>query len=113
MLATSLAPSPSTCPEWANKTGPATAELVSTILASRRHPQQGFRSCLGILRLAKTYTEARLEAACLRALRLGAHSYKSIESILKHKLDQQPLPEPPQATLSIDHDKLRDPDYFH
>ncbi|NND01451.1 MAG: IS21 family transposase [Acidimicrobiia bacterium] len=99
--------------EWANKAGPATAQLVSTILASRRHPQQGFRSCLGILRLGKTYTETRLEAACHRALRLGAHSYKSIESILKHKLDQQPLPEPAQKTLSIDHDNLRDPDYFH
>lgn len=98
--------------EWAHKTGPATAKLVSTILASRRHPQQGFRSCLGIIRLGKTHTEARLEAACRRALLLGAHSYKSVESILKHKLDQQPLPEPAQKTLSIDHDNLRDPDYF-
>ena len=99
--------------EWANKTGPATAELVSLILVSRRHPQQGFRSCLGILRLGKTYTETRLEAACLRALHIGSRSYKSIESILKHKLDLQPLPESTQATLSIDHDNLRDPDYFH
>jgi transposase len=98
--------------EWAKKAGPATAQLVSTILASRRHPQQGFRSCLGILRLGKTYSEARLEAACRRALRIGAHSYKSVESILKHKLDQQPLPEPAQTTLCIDHDNLRDPDYF-
>ena len=99
--------------EWATRTGPATAELIGQILASRRHPQQGFRSCLGILRLGKTYTEPRLEAACRRALRLGACSYKSIESILKHKLDQQPLPEPAQSTLSIDHDNLRGPDYFH
>ena len=99
--------------EWANKTGPATAQLVSAILASRRHPQQGFRSCLGILRLGKSYTEVRLEAACRRALHLGAYSYKSIESILKHKLDQQPLPEPAQTSLPIDHDNLRDPDYFH
>ena len=99
--------------QWATTTGPATAQLVSTILASRRHPQQGFRSCLGILRLGKTYTEARLEAAARRALRIGAHSYKSVESILKHKLDQQPLPEREQTTLSIDHDNLRDPDYFH
>ncbi len=98
--------------EWANKSGPATAQLVSTILASRHHPQQGFRSCLGILRLGKTYSEARLEAACLRALHINAHTYKSVESILKHKLDQQPLPEPVQTTLSIDHDNLRDPDYF-
>jgi len=99
--------------EWAHKTGPATAQLISTILASRRHPQQGFRSCLGILRLGKTYTAARPEAAARRALRIGAHSYKSVESILKHKLDQQPLPEREHTTLSIDHDNLRDPDYFH
>lgn len=98
--------------EWARKSGPATAQLVSHILASRHHPQQGFRSCLGILRLGKTYTEVRLEAACLRALRINAHSYKSVESILSHKLDQHPLPEPVQATLSITHDNLRDPDYF-
>ena len=98
---------------WAQKTGPATAELVAGILARKRHPQQGFRSCLGILRLGKTYSEARLEAACRRALRIGSCSYKSIESILKHKLDQQPLPEAAQTSLSIDHDNLRDPDYFH
>ena len=80
---------------WAAKTGEATAQVVETILASRPHPQQGFRACLGIMRLGKRYGEDRLEAACRRALRIGACSYKSIESILKHDLDQQPLPGPP------------------
>jgi len=99
--------------EWALKTGPATGELIGEILTRRRHPQQGFRSCLGILRLGKSYGEARLEAACRRALHIGAASYKSIESILKHKLDQKPLPEPAQPALAIDHDNVRGPKYYH
>ncbi len=98
---------------WADKTGPATAELVGHILATRRHPQQGFRSCLGILRLGKTYGEQRLEAACQRALCIRAFSYKSVESILKHKLDQQPLPEKKADNPSIAHGNLRGADYYH
>ena len=56
---------------WAERSGPATAELVATILGSRAHPQQGFRACLGIMRLGKTYTDARLESACRRALQIN------------------------------------------
>jgi transposase len=98
--------------EWAQKTGPATAELVEQILTRRRHPQQGFRSCLGILRLGKSVGEHRLEAACRRALHIGAASYKSIESILKHKLDQEPLPAPAEPALPLDHDNVRGPKYY-
>ena len=82
---------------WAAKTGEATAQVVEAILTSRPHPQQGFRACLGIMRLGKHYGDGRLEAACHRAIRIGACSYTSIESILKHALDQQPLPGPPTA----------------
>lgn len=99
--------------QWAEQTGPATATVVATILASRPHPQQGFRSCLGLLRLGKTYGEARLEAACQRAATLQATSYKSIESILKHKLDQQPLvPTAPEDPL-ITHPNIRGASYYH
>jgi len=98
---------------WAKKTGPATAELIGRILESRRHPQQGFRSCLGILRLGKTHGVERLEAACRRALHIGAASYKSIDSILKHKLDQKPLPDKKPDQLSILHNNLRGSDYYH
>jgi transposase len=98
---------------WAAKTGEATAQVVETILASRPHPQQGFRACLGIMRLGKRYGEARLEAACRRALRIGACSYKSIESILKHDLDQQPLPGPPAAAPVITHSNIRGAQYYH
>ena len=98
---------------WAAKTGEATAQVVETILASRPHPQQGFRACLGIMRLGKRYGEGRLEAACRRAIRIGACSYKSIESILKHDLDQQPLPGPPAAAPVITHGNIRGAQYYH
>jgi transposase len=98
---------------WAAKTGEATAQVVETILASRPHPQQGFRACLGIMRLSKHYGEGRLEAACHRAIRIGACSYKSIESILKHDLDQQPLPGPLTAAPVIPHGNIRGAQYYH
>lgn len=98
--------------DWAAKTGPSTAAVVEYILGSRAHPQQGFRPCLGLMRLGKTYSTERLEAACARALRLQAMSYKSIESILKRKLENAPLPVESNST-PIEHDNLRGPDYFH
>ena len=98
---------------WAEKTGPATAGVVQTILARRAHPQQGYRSCLGIMRLGKSFGEDRLEAACRRALKLGSCSYKSIESILRQGLDRQALPEQQQLDLSIAHDNIRGSDYYH
>ena len=98
---------------WAEKTGAATAQVVATILASRPHPQQGFRSCLGIMRLGKTYSPARLEAACQRALALDACAYRSIESILKHGLDQQPLPPERISPPLPKHPNIRGPEYYH
>ena len=97
---------------WAATSGPATAQVVEPILASRPHPQQGFRSCLGIMRLGKSYSPERLEAACRRALTLGACSYKSIESILKKGLDRQPLPQPPDGMVSPYHANIRGPHYY-
>ena len=98
---------------WAAGSGVATARVVETILASRPHPQQGFRSCLGIMRLGKSYGAERLEAACWRALKIGACSYKSIASILKHGLDHHPLPQPPQGVPTPRHDNIRGPQYYH
>ncbi len=98
---------------WAAKTGQATARVVETILTSRAYPQQGFRACLGIMRLGGRFGDERLEAACRRAIALGACSYKSIESILKHDLDRRPLPDKPPVTASIDHVNIRGPEYYH
>ena len=97
---------------WAAHSGPATAQVVETILASRPHPQQGFRSCLGIMRLGKSSGDERLEAACQRALTLGACSYKSLESILKNGLDRRPLPQQPEATAGPAHANIRGPHYY-
>jgi len=98
---------------WAQKSGPATAALVESVLNSRPHPQQGFRSALGILRLGQGYGEERLEAACARALALGAHSYKSIQSILRQGLDRQALPTTQALDLDLEHENLRGPHYYH
>lgn len=98
---------------WAEKTGPATAGVIQQILQRRTHPQQGYRSCLGILRLSKGYGDDRLEAACRRALTLNACSYKSIESILKKGLDRQPPSQQQELNLSVEHDNIRGADYYH
>lgn len=100
---------------WAAKTGPHTAALADKILASRPHPQQGYRSVLGLIRLAKTYTPERLEAACQRALATGAWGFKSVASILKTGLDRQPLPELEEAQPSLlpSHDNIRGAGYYH
>jgi len=100
---------------WAEEAGGQTAALIETILLSHHHPQQGFRSCLGIMGLGKTYGPGRLEAACTRALALKTTSYKSIKSILKTGLDSQPLVDPSekQMELPIDHGNIRGPGYYN
>jgi transposase len=105
--------SPGRLVKWAAKTGPATEELIRTVLGSRKHPQQAYRSCLGILRLGNAYGDKRLEAACQRALILGSCRYKSLESILKHRLDEQPLQEQQELPLPESHDNIRGPAYYH
>ena len=86
--------------------------MVEAILTSRVYPQQGFRSCLGIMRLGSRYGDDRLEAACRRAMAIGACSTKSIESILKHDLDRLPLPDKPRVAPAIDHVNIRGPKYY-
>jgi transposase len=100
---------------WAGKAGPATAAVIEQIMAQRLHPQQGFRSALGIMRLGKQYGDERLEAACTRAHQLGAFSRKSIESILRHGLDRQQLliPINDNQTPIDDHEHIRGADYYN
>ncbi len=102
---------PSRLVHWGEKVGPACGKLVEQILQSRPHPEMGFRSVLGIMRLGKGAGEARLEAACHRALHFGACSYRSIQSILEHQLDQQPLEQEPPL-LSPIHQNVRGKDYY-
>ena len=106
--------SPSRIVAWAQTVGPQTAALVEVILASRPHPEQGYRSCLGILRLAKRDGAPRLEAACARAVAVGARSYRHVDAILKHGLDRCPLPltGPALPARPLVHDQLRGPEYY-
>ena len=97
---------------WANKSGEATRGVVEQIMASRSHPQQGFRSTLGIMRLGKRYDFDRLEAACRRALAINALSYRSIASILKHGLDKQPKPQQRPQLPAIEHANVRGAQYY-
>ena len=102
---------PSRLVNWAQTVGPQTARLFQCILESKKHPEMGYRSCLGILRLGKKYTSPRLEAAAERALRAGACSYLSVKSMLERGLDSQPL-ELPELRPSLNHDNIRGPAYF-
>ncbi len=105
--------SPQRLMSWAQQYGKCTAELVNQIMQSRRHPEQGYRSCLGILRLEKTYGAERLELACQRALLLETRRYKSVESILKHGLDKTDRSPDAESVLPTDHDNIRGPNYYH
>jgi len=96
----------------AGEIGPETAALVEIILRERSHPEQGFRACIGILRHARSFGRDRLEAACGRALEIGARSYTSVTSILKTNLDRKP-PAPATDGPAIAHDNIRGPRYFH
>jgi transposase len=96
---------------WAASVGPSTEALVTAILAHRPHPEQGFRTCLGILRLFRDLEAGRAEAVAARALQIGALTYKSIASILANRLGRRPAPDEPTAV--VDHVNLRGPGYFH
>ena len=97
---------------WAETMGPHTTQLIDALFASRKYPQQAFRSCLGILRLGQRYGPERLEAACRRALPAGIHSYKGIKSILDAKLDQVDT-EPALPPTLPGHANIRGKTYFH
>jgi transposase len=103
---------PSRIVEWCGQIGPATAQVVERILASNRHPEQGYRSCLGVQRLGQQYPPARVEAAARRALALNVCSYRSLKAMLENHLDGQAPETPPAAPPPLDHPNLRGPGYY-
>ena len=103
---------PSRLIHWGESVGEATAQVMRTILESKPHPEMGYRACLGILRLAKTYSNARLEAASRRALQRQACSYQSLKSILQRALDQQPTLAVEPERSSPQHENLRGAHYY-
>jgi transposase len=102
---------PSRLIAWAEQTGPATGRLVAGILERRPHPEQGYRACLGLMRLGRAHGADRLEAACLRAEHLRSYRYRTVEHILKHQQDRLPL-DPPPARPALTHENLRGATYY-
>ena len=94
--------------------GPAAADVLQRIMNERKHPELGYRSCLGVLRLGKRYSNERLEAACRRAVAMNVCSYRSIKSILESSLDRDPLtPVEIPAVHAEVHPNVRGPGYYH
>lgn len=93
--------------------GPCAALLCEKILTDRPHPEQGFRACLGIVRLVKGFGRERVEAACSRALDIGARTYGSVRSILDNRLDQAPAPRQARDDRTITHPNIRGSRYYH
>jgi transposase len=102
---------PSRIVAWAAKTGPSTAALAEEIMATRTHPEHGYRACLGIIRLADKYGTDRLEAAAARALAVRTLTYRSVASILANRLEDQPLPVSANRVHPA-HPNLRGPRYY-
>lgn len=98
---------------WAVSVGPATGELVKRLLNDKPHPEQGYRACLGLMRLTRNVGRSRMEAACTRALAIGAHRYRSVASILEKGLDRQPVSPGPTESALPTHANVRGPDYYH
>jgi transposase len=98
---------------WALRCGPSVRDFVTELFKRRRHPEQAFRSCFGLMKLAEQFTSERLNAACLRAFSLGAFQYKSVKSILEKGLDSQPLLlESPSIPSAGHHENVRGGSYY-
>ena len=99
-----------TVPSLGASIGPQTEGLILAILAARPHPEQGFRTCLGVLRLYRDIERGRAEAVSERAVEIGGLTYKSIASILANRLAAKPTTD---TAAVVDHQNLRGPGYFH
>jgi transposase len=98
---------------WAATVGVNTKHFAERLLTERSHPEHGYRSCLGVFRLAKRYGHERVEAACARALVVGARSYRHVASILSHGLDRTPVLDVEPRGPSLTHENVRGRDYYH
>ncbi|MBI2286673.1 MAG: IS21 family transposase [Nitrosomonadales bacterium] len=112
--------SPQRLLDWGRDIGPNTHRIVDYQLTSKPHPEMGYRACLGLLSLARQYGRERLEAACARAVSLGAPNRRSVVNILKAGLDSKPLPATPKEQqaaqtdwISPLHGNVRGSSYYH
>ncbi len=98
---------------WGERIGVSTAAVVTWQLQRHPHPEQGYRACLGLLSLVRTYSAQRLEAACTRAMAIRAPHLRSVTSIPKCGLDNQPALQGAADNPVIDHENVGGPDYYH
>jgi hypothetical protein len=98
---------------WTQGIGVSAAALATWQLEHHPHPEQGYRACLGLMRLARQYTPQRLEGACTRALAIRSPTYRSVDNILKSGLDRQPTNLPATTSPLPGHENVRGPDYYH
>jgi transposase len=103
--------SPARLIRWGAQHGPACAQVIERILTTRKHPEQGYRACFGLLKLEKHYGAQRLEAACVCALALGSPAYQTVASILKRRVEALPLADE-SSWSSPEHAHLRGPKYY-
>jgi len=96
----------------AARVGPNVAIFAEVVMRERKHPEQGYRTCLGVIRLADKFGRDRLDAACRRALEINARSYSSLQSILKNGLESKPRTRATEEP-AITHPNIRGADYFH
>jgi transposase len=98
---------------WGERVGAACGAVVRWQMEHRPHPEQGYRACLGLQRLARSFGAQRLEAACARAMSIRSPTYRSVNSILTTGMDRQPLSAKPTQTSLPLHEDVRGPDYYH
>jgi transposase len=103
---------PSRLIAWAAQTGPATGRLVAGILERRPHPEQGYRACLGLMRLGRVHGTDRLEAACHRAERLRSYRFRTVEQILLNHQDRLPLDDAAPTRPALTHENVRGAGYY-
>jgi transposase len=104
--------SPDRLIRWGHSVGQSTGVLIQRILESKPHPEQGYRACLGLMRLGRLHGADRLEAACLRAERLQSYRYRTVEHILMYQQDRLPLDEPAPVRPALTHENLRGATFY-
>ena len=104
---------PSRMVSWAASIGPSAGALVTHILDTYPHPEDGYRKCMALIRTGTKYGPARMDAACRRALAIGSPNRKSVEMILKKGLEHAPMPTPSEEPqLLLHHENVRGSAYF-
>ena len=97
---------------WASGYGEETEHYIRKVLESKQHPEQAYKSCIGILSFGKKYGKARLKNACKRAIYYNSYSYNTIKNILKKGLDKIEFEKQKQFTLPL-HENVRGESYYN